>query len=82
MNPKVFIKFFTEEPVSKLTTLNKVETDQFFIDSEDRLCQKCNYEDYVIIANSDGRPCCQIKSAYKNEMFVKRILPEVTKIEF
>ncbi len=77
------IKFIVaEEKQEKQLTLDDVKEDQFFVDSDGRLCQKVCDEGYNSIADDNGEPVACETIYVMHDMPIKRILPKVTRIEF
>lgn len=75
------MKFIYAENAEKAPTFGDVQTNQFFVTTDGKLCQKIGRSSYNVIALKDGAPfaafcesCCGFK--------IKRILPKVAKIEF
>lgn len=76
------IKFIpTKKEESAIITFAKVDDDQFFVDSNGMLCQKISCEEYVTIANQDGKPYCSYETAYDDDE-IQRIIEYIGKIEF
>lgn len=57
-----------------------VLTDQFFIDSSGRLCQRVAPNEYNIIARADGVPYADGVSGVDKSLVIREILPAVEKI--
>ncbi len=77
------IKFIVaEEKQEKKLTLRDVKEDQFFVDSDGRLCQKVCDEGYNSIADYSGEPVACETNFCNSDTPIKRVLPKVTRIEF
>lgn len=77
----MIVKFTPEQREPEKPTLDDVETDQFFVDHFGRLCQKIHQCSYNTITDKNGKPCSGTVSGAKG-CEIKKILPEVTKIEY
>jgi hypothetical protein len=74
---------FTESPQPEpAVTFNMVRTNQFFVSQRGRLCQKIASDAYSMIAELDGTPYADSMEGVDENHLIKRILPEVTKINF
>jgi hypothetical protein len=72
----------TEEDEEDTLTIHDVEENQFFIDNEDRLCQKVSECEYNVIADSDGYPlACSTETIYDGETITK-VIDKIAKIKF
>lgn len=77
------IKFIQTEPAKKSSlTFRDVKYNQFFVDEDDYLCQKCGDYSYIVIADQDGDPYAYFYEEVGEEQEIKRILPHIEKIEF
>ena len=77
------IKFIVaEEKQEKQLTLADVEEDQFFVDGDDRLCQKVSEDMYNVIADDNGEPVACETTCCGYDMPIMRVLPKVKLIEF
>lgn len=76
------IKFITESDTNKSPVFADVDDNQFFVDTENRLCQKETYETYVIITNRTGKPHSLVEECIESTMPILRILPKIVKIEY
>lgn len=76
------IKFITAEETKEELTFGMVKENQFFVNRDGDLCQKCNGEEANIIASPDGSPWAVNCLSFSESKLIKRILPEITKIEF
>lgn len=74
--------FITKQGKDSILRFRDVFENQFFVDDEGRLCQKICSDEYCIIASKDGTPCCYVSCETPTDTIVKKIFPEVTKIEF
>ncbi len=63
-------------------SLDSVEDNQFFINNDGYLCQKCNDGCYIYIADVDGVPRAGFCHVITTEPCVSKILPEVESITF
>lgn len=76
------IKFIVaEEKQEKQLTLRDVKENQFFVDSEGRLCQKVGADCYNTITDGMGIPFAY-EVFCKSNCLIERILSEVKRIEF
>jgi hypothetical protein len=76
-----FIKKTEKDEEGELT-IHDVEENQFFIDNEDRLCQKVSDYDYNIIADSDGYPlACSTETMFDGDTITK-VIDKIAKIKF
>lgn len=73
---------FTPTPVSAPPTFNDVDTNQFFVNNCNQLCQKRTSTSYCIIAAPDGVPFSNFMTNFAPDASIKRILPRVQCIEF
>lgn len=73
-----FIKKTEEDEL----TLHDVEENQFFIDNEDRLCQKVSECEYNIIADSDGSPLACITEGFYEGDTITKVIDKIAKIKF
>jgi hypothetical protein len=73
---------FTPTPVSAPPTFNDVYTNQFFVNACGQLCQKRTSASYCIIAASGGVLFCDFMTNIAPDARIKRILPQVERIEF
>lgn len=76
------IEFCLKEEDPPLVSLNEVESNQFFINDRERLCQKVSNECYTVIADSVGIPYSCAVHITADLSIVKKILPHVHKIKF
>jgi len=79
------IKFITEENTPAQLEFDDVKEDQFFINHYGNLCQKISSNRYNTIADKNGVPfgCCTTHvDEDRRDLFVLRILPTITRIEF
>ena len=76
------IKFITEGDEGSLLLFHMVDSDQFFIDTDDYLCQKIDSDSYNVIASPEGDPHSLNCNDIRCDTIIKKILPKVTKIEF
>ena len=79
------IKFITEETTPAQLEFRDVEEDQFFVNHYGNLCQKISDDQYNVIADKNGVPFgCYATHVDEDrrDMFVQRILPTITRIEF
>jgi len=79
------IKFITEEPTPAQLEFRDVKEDQFFVNYRGNLCQKISDDQYNIIADKNGVPLGCIATRVdedRRDLFVQRILPTITRIEF
>lgn len=77
------IKFIQTEPDQKSSlTFKHVKYNQFFVDEDGYLCQKCGDEAYIVIADQDGDPYAYFYEEVSEDTEIKRILPHIEKIEF
>lgn len=73
-------EFYTSE--QKDCTFGDVEENQFFIDDQARLCQKCSGHAFNVISDSDGDPWCAQREDMNHDMIIHAILPRVRRIRF
>jgi hypothetical protein len=73
---------FTAEQNSKTLTFGEVMEDQFFVNKDGLFCQKVSSDFYTIIADEEGIPMASFYDNVTREEKIKRLLPEVTKINF
>jgi len=80
--PQMLIKFIQEikKPVTELT-FDMVEDNQFFVCVNRYLCQKVDYCEYNVLADSHGNLVATNITVDPNAT-IWRILPTITKIEF
>lgn len=76
------MKFILEENTKENLTFNQVETNQFFIDGIGFLCQKTHETAYCAIADDKGIPYSNYLRSVAPTYSIKKILPQVAKIEF
>jgi len=77
------IKFIQSEHQDDPTLyFEDVEVDQFFIDMHGCLSQKHSRSSYCIIANKSGEPTSKFVNKVGGRKVIKKILPEISKIEF
>jgi hypothetical protein len=79
------IKFITEEDTTAKLEFRYVEEDQFFVNHCGHLCQKISDDQYNVIADKNGGPLgCTTTHVDEDrrDLFVLRILPKITRIEF
>ena len=71
-----------KEKQQKKLVFGDVKNNQFFVNTDGRLCQKCNNDSYHIIADKFGVPYSGRTLDASCNTIITRILPEVEKIEF
>jgi hypothetical protein len=79
------IKFITEETTPAQLEFRDVEEDQFFVNHYGNLCQKISDDKYNVIADKNGGPlgcAATFVGEDRRDLFVQRILPKITRIEF
>jgi hypothetical protein len=79
------IKFITEENTPAQLEFRDIKENQFFVNFYGNLCQKVSSNQYNTIADKNGVPfgCASIHiDEDRRDMFVQRILPKITRIEF
>lgn len=75
------INFVFKDQQPENLTFAMVEVNQFFIDTDGRLCQKYDGGSFNIIANKFGEPYCSRVATYKDAP-IRAILNPVEKIEW
>lgn len=73
---------YAEQAKEKKPTFGEVQTNQFFVDHDDYLCQKASSCSLVVIAHPDGTPYSTWLTNVCPSREIKRIIPFVEKIEF
>ena len=76
------ITFETKTKKDRKPILSDVDNDQFFVDDSGHLCQKVSYNIIITIADPEGIPVAGYYGDASEDQPIKRILPEVTKINF
>ena len=79
------IKFITEETTPAQLEFSDVQEDQFFVNHYGNLCQKISDDQYNVIADKNGGPlgcAATFVGEDRRDLFVRRILPTITRIEF
>ena len=77
------IKFNYKEETEEVTLrLSDVLVDQFFVTRAGGLAQKVAYRSFNLIADANGSPCAGFYENEPETTVIKKILPEVVKIEF
>jgi hypothetical protein len=75
------IVFEKEDQNSKHLTFNDVEMNQFFVCGDGHLCQKVSMNLYNTIADERGKLCCD-RFSCSTDYVIRRIIPNIAKIEF
>jgi len=77
------IKFITDkDEMARPVEFRDVKENQFFISDSGKLCQKADSRRYNTISDSKGYPWSTTIGDANESMKIRKILPEVTKIEF
>ncbi len=76
------MKFILQEPTALPITFGDVEENQFFVDKDGYLCQKCSYKLCNYIADHNGKPFSDRREIFSSNSIIQKILPKVAKIEF
>ena len=76
------ITFETKTTTDRKPRLSDVDNDQFFVDISGFLCQKVGHDRIITIADSEGLPIAGYYENVGEDLPIKRILPEITKINF
>lgn len=76
------IKFVYAEPEAPAVMFRDVEIDQFFVSKCGSLCQKHSETSYNIFADGDGKPFGGRVDDVPYIRTIKKIIPEVLKIDF
>lgn len=71
-----------KEQTTRIPSLKDVETNQFFVNTCDSLCQKITDTSYSVIALKNGEPHGDYYSEQSINERIKKVLPKVLKIEF
>ena len=75
------IEFEFEDKKDGELTFEMVMDNQFFVDGDGWLCQRCCSDTYYCIANNGGKPR-SVEIVVDGYTPIQRILPRVTKIRF
>jgi len=78
------ITFETKTTTDRKPILSDVDDDQFFVDNSGFLCQKVGSNRIITIADAEGQPIAGFLDfgEFGEALPIKRILPEITKINF
>lgn len=76
------MKIIFKEDNSKKVVFGDVKIDQFFVNNLGHLCQKYCCDSYNIITDANGALNSGRVDDISRNMIIKRVLPEVLKIEF
>lgn len=76
------IQFIFDESKEKhKLVFSMVKENQFFVDDDNRLCQKLHEDEFNVITDCNGQPFCDTETA-DEDMEISRIISYVKRITF
>jgi hypothetical protein len=76
------IQFITAQEDEGLPVFEEVQQNQFFLDMHGDFCQKNSETSYVVIADKSGAPKSNLIKNIGALKVIRKIFPEVKRIEF